>query len=213
VSRRLRTLARVSLALGCLSLGGCDWSPAKSSGSPEQLYQLCASCHGGNGEGNPRFHAPAIAGLPQWYIEAQLVKFRSGARGTHFQDITGMSMRPMAVSLHNDRELKTVAAHVANLPKASHRQTLLEGDAARGQTLYATCAACHGPQAGGNEQLKAPPLHNSDWYLLAQLQKFRQSVRGGDPRDIEGAQMVPQAQVLSDEQAVKDVVAHIMTLQ
>ena len=88
------------------------------------------------------------------------------------------------------------------------------GDAARGKTLFTPCSACHGPDGAGKEQVKAPPLnHASDWYLLAQLKKFKEGIRGGTPADIEGAQMRPMATALTDEQAMKDVVAHIATLR
>ena len=46
------------------------------------LFQnVCASCHGAKGEGNPAFQAPAIAGLPDWYVRGQLEAFRAGRRG------------------------------------------------------------------------------------------------------------------------------------
>ena len=62
--------------------------------------------------------------------------------------------------------------------------------------------------------VKAPPLnHASDWYLLAQLKKFKDGIRGSSGMDIEGAQMMPMANTLKDEQAMKDVVAHIATLR
>jgi cytochrome c553 len=63
------------------------------------------------------------------------------------------------------------------------------------------------------EQLKAPPLtHASDWYLLAQLQKFKEGHRGL-AGDMEGATMRPQVAMLPDEQAMKDVVQYIATLK
>jgi cytochrome c553 len=202
---------------GVLCLAGCDYKvPEKeATASGEELFELCRSCHGAQGEGQQQFHAPAIAGLPQWYIEAQLKKFRSGARGTHPNDITGMMMRPMTRSFHNDGDMTTVAAYVANMPKIAPEPVLAhEGDAARGKALYTPCTACHGPDGAGNEQVKAPPLnHASDWYLLAQLKKYKEGVRGATGTDIEGAAMIAQVAMLKDEQAMKDVVAHIASLR
>ena len=64
----------------------------------------------------------------------------------------------------------------------------------------------------GNPALGSPPLkHASDWYLLSQLKKFKGGVRGTNPMDTNGALMVGMAQTLVDEQAMKDVIAHIMT--
>jgi cytochrome c553 len=203
--------------LGVLGLTGCDYKvpPEQPTASGEEIFELCRSCHGTHGEGQEQFHAPAIAGLPQWYIEAELKKFRSGARGTHPDDVTGMMMRPMTRSFHNDGDMKAVAAYVSSLPPAVGAPVLAkQGDAARGKTLYTPCTACHGPDGAGNEQVKAPPLnHASDWYLVAQLKKFKDGIRGGSGMDIEGAQMMPMAKTLADEQAMKDVVAHIATLR
>lgn len=193
----------------------CDYTPREERHvSADEMYQLCTTCHGPNLEGNPQVNAPAIAGLPQWYIEEQLNKFRAGIRGAHAHDLTGMQMRPMAVSFHNDKELATIAQRVASMTPAKPAPTLTDGNAERGKTLYATCTACHGQDGAGNEQLKAPNIANAnDWYLVAQLDKFRKGIRGADPRDTTGAQMAPMARTLPDDQAVKDVVAHIMTLR
>jgi len=209
------SLLRLCLPLALLALAGCNWNahPPEATASGEEIFELCTSCHGTQAQGNLKFNAPAIAGLPQWYLEAQLHKFRSGVRGTHPGDITGMQMRPMAISFHNDQDLQAVAGYVAALPRPEVTVTAA-GDAVKGQALYAPCTACHGADGAGNEQLKAPPLkHTTDWYLIAQLKKFTAGERGANPGDLEGAQMRPMAATLADEQAIHDVVAHIMTLK
>jgi cytochrome c553 len=179
----------------------------------EQLYQLCNQCHGADGGGSALALAPAIAGLPQWYAESQLQKFRASHRGGHFDDIAGMRMRPMALSLASDADLTAVAAYVASLPRVTPAPTLAGGDATRGQALYAPCAACHAPDGSGVEVVKGPPLvHVNDWYLLKQLANFKNGVRGAKPGDTTGALMRPMATVLVDEQAMLDVVAYITTL-
>ena len=208
---RLQSLLLLGAAL---LLGACDYKVgAEPTASGEEIFQLCSQCHGEHGQGRHEFNAPAIAGLPQWYVEAQLKKFRAGMRGTHPSDLTGMQMRPMSMSLHNEGDVKAVAAFVASLTRHAPAPVLEGGDPNRGKTLYATCGACHGPQGQGMEQVKAPPLqHGSDWYLLAQLQKFKAGQRGLTG-DIEGATMRPQVALLTDEQAMKDVVQYIGTLK
>ena len=177
-----------------------------------QLFQLCVQCHGPDAGGNPMALAPAIAGMDEWYLKAQLTKFRSGARGTHFDDVAGMRMRPMAMSLLSDENVAAVAAYVSSLPR-THPQPTLGGDAARGKDLYAPCAACHGPDGAGIQALNGAPLRAStDWYLLRQLQNFRAGIRGTNPQDTSGALMRPMSLTLPDEQAMKDVVAYITTL-
>lgn len=87
-------------------------------------------------------------------------------------------------------------------------------DAAAGQAAYAVCAACHGADAGGNEQLGGPALADqSDWYLVRQLNNYRQGLRGYVPADSYGTQMKPMAATLSGDESIEDVVAYINSLR
>jgi len=208
------TFAAALLGLAVLPLTACNKATASEDGhtSQQQLYQLCEQCHGADGLGREAIGAPAIAGLPAWYVDAQLYKFDQGLRGTHPKDITGMRMRPMALALSGPEDMKAVAEYVSHLPKKKTKPTVTGGDAERGRALFAPCVACHGPSGKGNETTKAPPLAGlQDWYLLTQLEHFKSGVRARDPRDETGAQMKPFADAL-DEQGMKDVVAYIATL-
>jgi len=179
----------------------------------QKIFALCAQCHGDNGSGNSLFLAPAIAGLEFWYIEAQLKVFRSGSRGLHPSDVAGMRMAPMARTLRNDEDLAAVAAYVASLPPTRPEREIHDGDPERGKTHYALCGSCHAADGAGNQLMNAPALrHASDWYLLSQMKKFRAGVRGANPGNPLAAMMGPMALALPDEQALKDVIAHIMTL-
>ena len=178
----------------------------------EALFDTCAPCHGADGGGNRDLGAPAIAGLPRWYVQGQLDKFQAGIRGAHPDDLEGLRMRPMAVSLNHDGDVSSVAEYVTTLAPAPSGSEVV-GDAGAGARAYGVCVACHGPEARGNELLGAPPLVAADdWYLLAQLRKFRAGMRGADPRDTWGATMRPNAVVL-DEQSMRDVLAYIRTLR
>ncbi len=68
--------AIVSLATACIAWGGTAWADENERG--EDLYRLCASCHEVDASGNELVGAPAIAGMAQWSVEAQLEKFRNG---------------------------------------------------------------------------------------------------------------------------------------
>ena len=182
-------------------------------GRGQVLFDLCAACHGPDAGGNQLFLAPAIAGMDGWYLQAQLEKFRSGARGTHFDDLSGMRMRPMSLTLRTEEDVKAIVRYVAALPSVNPAPTLEGGDPTRGQALYALCGSCHGMAGEGNEALNGPRMaHSSDWYLLSQLQKFRSGVRGSNPADPIAIMMRPMALTLADEQAMNDVIAYIMTL-
>jgi cytochrome c oxidase subunit 2 len=119
----------------------------------------------------------------------------------------------MAALLTSEADITAVAKYISSLPSKPTEVTITGGDAEKGKMLYATCQACHGADAAGNDLLNAPSLQNQhDWYLVAQLHKFKDGVRGSNPQDTTGAQMRPMAMMLTDEQAMKDVVAYIHSL-
>ena len=187
---------------------------AQENARGRQLWGLCQQCHAEDGGGTPSYLAPAIAGLPAWYVKRELQKFHDGIRGTHFDDISGMRMRPMALWLQTEADIAAVSDYVAALPPVEPVPLLEGGNAAAGAPHSAPCIACHGAGGQGNEQLGAPPLtHASDWYMLTQLQHFKQGIRGANPKDTQGALMLPMARLLPDEQAMKNVIAYIVTLQ
>ena len=178
----------------------------------EALFALCQQCHGNDAGGSAETLAPAIAGMPAWYLTAQLQKFRAGGRGTHFDDISGMRMRPMSMWLRNDEDVANVAAYVSSKPKVNPAPTLAGGSAETGKQRYLPCTACHGANGEGNQALNAPPLAGgSDWYQLVSLQKFKAGVRGTNPKDTAGMLMRPMSMTLADEQAMLDVLAYIAT--
>ncbi len=177
-----------------------------------ELFRACDSCHGAQGQGDPVISAPAIAGLPKWYVLTQLEAFRTGLRGAHPDDIEGLRMRPMSRQMKSQEELDAVADYVSKLP-AQKPVATVKGNPEKGKASYATCLACHGPEGKGNEQLKAPRINaQHDWYLLTQLRKFRAGVRSYSPADVPGNTMKPMAMTLPNEQALADVVSYIATL-
>jgi cytochrome c553 len=206
------TVALAGLML-VIALSGCHPDGAKQTLPGKELYGACIACHGVDGYGQQKLAAPAIAGLPVWYVEAQLVKFRSGVRGAHPDDLEGLRMRPMSRQMMDEGEVKSVSAYVASMTPMKQPTTLQGADAAAGAASFGVCLACHGPDGKGNETLKAPPIAGQhDWYLFSQLKKFKAGIRGTNPKDITGGQMRPMSMTLADEQAMKNVVAHISTL-
>lgn len=174
-------------------------------------YGYCFLCHGTEGIGSQPVAAPRIGGMESWYLERQLIAFQEGWRGTHPDDYQGGEMRAMALALGGNGAVKEVAEVFASYP-AAHPPVTVQGDAQHGQMLYAPCAACHGEAGEGNAVLKAPALaRQSDWYLVTQLQHYRDGVRGGDPADTLGQQMRAMATSLTDDEAIRDLVAYINT--
>lgn len=103
---------------------------------------------------------------------------------------------------------------LAHHPTYAQAKAELAGDAAAGKALYTVCGSCHGDRAQGNRELNAPKLSGqSSWYLIKQLQDFKQGIRGGGAKDDDYAkQMAPFAATLADDTAIKNVVAYITSL-
>jgi cytochrome c553 len=76
-------------------------------GIADKGVPACAACHGPNGSGLP-VQYPRIAGQHADYTEAQMVAFRSGARGNNAQ------MTAIAAKM-SDREIKAVSDYAAGL--------------------------------------------------------------------------------------------------
>lgn len=188
---------------------------SREPGDPEtgeQLYATCVSCHGPQGQGSQQQNAPKLAGLEPWYMIRQLEKFKSGARGGNSEDTFGQQMRPFANTLQGRSAMADVAAYIDTLPDEPAEATI-SGDAARGEKLYRTCAGCHGPEGQGRYTMNAPRLAGiNDWYLSRQLDNFKQEIRGRHEDDLYGTQMAEMAKMLTDDQAVRDVIAYINTL-
>ena len=213
---QLTTIVRIVEVRGfatlLLLLGGAACGrPATGLALGEELFETCTPCHGANGGGNPEIAAPGIAGLPQWYVETQLQGFQAGFRGKHADDLPGLRMRPMAISLRED-DIPSIAEYVASLTPAFAPSTL-HGNAGAGAEIYTPCVACHGTDGLGNEVLHAPPLvQMDDWYLLQELQNFKHGARGAVTGDTWGITMRVNTLALSDE-AMEDVVAYVQTLR
>jgi cytochrome c oxidase subunit 2 len=176
-------------------------------------YQVCAACHGADGQGNADLHAPKLAGQDGWYLKRQLQHYKTGVRGTHAEDTWGQQMAPMASTLVDEAAIDNVIAYIRTLPDDPAPATVV-GDIGRGQRIYSTCGTCHGPDGQGVWSVNAPRQAGmSDWYLVRQLQNFRRNVRGGHPQDGFGRQMAEMSKILQSDQSVSDVVAYINTLR
>lgn len=196
-----------SVASGCASE-----LPSDGAARGEALFKNCVQCHGADAGGSTLMNAPAIAGLPQWYLASQVTNFQTGLRGAHADDTEGLKMRPMSRTLKSASDVSLVAEYVSKLP-AKRGEATVAGDAAKGQAAFATCSACHGADGSGNEAMKAPPIRQlNDWYVVSQLRKFKGGVRAYDAADTTGATMKAMAGAIPDEAAMRDLAAYIHSL-
>jgi cytochrome c oxidase subunit 2 len=89
----------------------------KLEGNPkrgENLFALCASCHGANGKGNASLFAPKLSGVSGWYLLNQLQKFRTGVRGAP-SDFKAYQMGLMVLQLPDEKALVDVSAYLVTL--------------------------------------------------------------------------------------------------
>jgi len=179
---------------------------------PADEYVYCTVCHGVQLMGNPIIHAPRLSGMESWYVENQLKSFKKGWRGKHEADIAGLDMQPMAAAL-TDAQIREAATFVSKT-RSNRPASTVDGDAEKGRVHYSTCSACHGVAGEGNIALGSPRLTGlNDWYLETQLRNFTNGARGSRAGDIYGMQMRASAGMLPDDEAIRDVVTYISTLQ
>ena len=214
-TKTIRAVLASTIVLGAAGIANAeDGDNSADLARGEQLYALCTQCHMTDGSGNSEALAPAIAGMPSWYVEMQLKNFANGIRGLHAEDTGGLRMYPMSQWLRSEADQKAVAAYVASMtPVRPAKELEQEGNAALGAGYYAVCSGCHGAAGEGNQGMGAPPLAGqSDWYLLSSIQKYRDKVRGSGAGDPYGVAMQAMVGTLADEAAIVDVIAHIESL-
>lgn len=213
MKKSIGLLFSVLMSLTMVTMAWADGHMKGDAEAGKANFAVCVACHMPDGSGNAALHSPKISGQEDWYLTQQLNNFKKGIRGTHDLDIWGKTMRPMAMTLATDEIMANVVAYITTLEAPAPAPTIQGGDAVKGKALYGTCVSCHGENAEGNSLLHAPALKGQhDWYLVTQLKNFQQGARGAHPDDTWGATMAPMSKTLADEQAIKDVVAYIMSL-
>jgi len=200
VVRFLLFLPFIGLFVSC----GEDDLAALPTGPPvgTGVYgQVCAACHGVNGEGKEELFSPSITGLPVWYIEEQLRKFRSGQRGSHPDDIPGQQMRAISLSL-SDIQIKEAAATIAEMPIILTEPPLAGVDLETARFRFANeCMECHRYNGKGEIVFHSAQLISLNRsYLIRQLKNYRDGKRGASEGDLYGVKMVEMASRLTDEE-------------
>ena len=187
--------------------------PDTPQGAAMFYESACGPCHGPTGQGETLLSAPKLSGLADWYLARQIRHFSAGRRGRHSEERWANQMRDHIFGLDNEALIEAVSAYISALPDEPVPDTV-RGGVERGARLYEQgCALCHGADGMGVEALNAPRQAGmTDWYLIRQLEKFRDGLRGDHPEDTYGAQMIAPSRMLPDEQAVLDVIAYINSL-
>ena len=135
---------------------------------------LCAACHGPNGNSaNPA--VPSIAQQPGQFVSTALYQYREGNR-------KDPQMSPMAANLSN-ADMNELASYFSKQPAAAPKHQSKPDNVANGPGLAKkyNCSQCHGPKLLGQQHI--PRLAGQQYeYLRVQLKGFKAGTRA----DIDG---------------------------
>ncbi len=127
----------------------------------------CAQCHGSDAGGGPGF--PNLrdkdwlyGGAPEM-IKASIMDGRNGV------------MPPLGDALGGEAGVKEMANYVLSLSGSPHDAAL----AAKAKEKFAICAACHGPEGKGNQQIGAPNLTDQIWLFGGSERKIIETITKG----------------------------------
>lgn len=118
----------------------------------ERLFMNnCAQCHGSDARGNRGFpnltdHDWIHGGSPEKITET----ITNGRIGV---------MPSMAAAVGSEEDVKNVANYVLSLSGSANDDKRAE----LGKDKFALCAACHGPEGKGNQDIGAPNLSDNIW--------------------------------------------------
>ena len=117
MSRQMKSEAEISAVASYVA----SLAPVKNAATiagdatiGQQQYTLCVACHGAKGEGNEALKAPPIGGMDDWYVAAQIRKFRSGIRGKVPGDTVGPIMQAMSLAIQPEN-INHLAAYAHSL--------------------------------------------------------------------------------------------------
>ena len=118
----------------------------------ERLFaNNCSGCHGSDARGSKGFpnltDGDWLYGGSHDKIKETIANGRQG------------NMPPMAAAVGTAEDVRNVANYVLSLSGSPHNSIAAQ----LGKTKFTTCAACHGPDGKGNQQLGAPNLTDDIW--------------------------------------------------
>lgn len=158
------------------------------AGAWPQQQETCFVCHGPRGQSRNAWY-PALSGLPQAYIAAQLHAFASDQRRNAY-------MAPLSKDL-TDAQIDALAVYFAKQVPTRNEEVPANAELdRRGLALVQarSCQACHGATLMGKDQAPRLAGQGQD-YLVKQLADFKT----GSRKDPTGAMNGLAATLSSDD--------------
>ena len=141
----------------------------------------CAACHGRDGRGGDNYpdltdHDWIWGGGPERIVET----LRVGVNSPHAESRAAQMPSFGRDKMLDQTQVGNVATYVYSLsnPLASTPQTIARIEAGR-QVFLTNCAACHGEDAKGNQDLGAPNLSDRFWIYGGDFEKIITTIHGG----------------------------------
>jgi cytochrome c553 len=163
--------------------------PSAHAGLEEgrQKSQVCAACHGADGNSVTSV-IPSLAGQPRQFIVTALYMFREGRRVNEV-------MTPFAAKLTN-ADLNDLAQYFSSQKMSPPARQAETDIIARGKAVTEknNCVQCHTARLTGQQHIPRLAGQHKD-YLLEQLKQFKAAKRG----DFDGT-MTSAAQALTPEE-------------
>ena len=155
LARTHALLATLVVALLVVASGAYECGPPTQTVAQQRGHQLyatmCAVCHAADGAGYAADHAPALSQhdfLASVTDDALRLAITNGRPGTTMSAWGNTRGGPLRAG-----DVDAVIAFLRSWqlpPAASLDESLLGGDATRGEAIYASeCATCHGPDGKG----------------------------------------------------------------
>ncbi len=161
-----RRLLFTALILGLAYQPGYSAEPGS-----EEAVAVCAGCHGPGGRSAVPDN-PILAGQHAPYLDAALKGYLGGEREHGI-------MKTMTSRLSDEDRATVIAYYSAQAPHQSDAASA--GDPARGETLTATCIACHGPQGRSPNPMFPNLAGQHALYLARSLKSYRDGGRTSNP--------------------------------
>ena len=148
---------------------------------PQLFGDNCAACHGRDGRGGDNYpdltdHDWIWGGGPERIAET----LRVGVNSLHAKSRAAQMPSFGRDKMLDQTQVGNVATYVYSLsnPLASTPQTIARIEAGR-QVFLTNCAACHGEDAKGNQDLGAPNLSDRFWIYGGDFEKIVTTIHGG----------------------------------
>src|SRR6202023_1119752 len=168
------------LIVAVVGAARADDQHAASSGSVQAKLSYCKDCHGPSAQGyRGYFPIPRLAGQQTEYLENQLRAFVEHRRTNNVMFNVAHALSPSMISaLAADfRDLNPAPAGGAPRQLAAEGKRIFEDGVP--DANVAACAACHGPDASGTEEI--PRLAGQLYpYLIKELTNWGKE-RGQNP--------------------------------